>query len=137
MIFVSCSCRPKNKRQLWMHSLILPLWWRAGSSWLGRNSSVYGRQRNPSTSSRVYVCRLLSRLSCAYLWHYLQINPLILLLTLTGYSDIATQTVQGSGAILRKTKQAVLVGEYEPPIQAGEATPIVENLGDYLVSTGY
>ncbi|KAK7469032.1 profilin, required for normal timing of actin polymerization in response to thermal stress [Stygiomarasmius scandens] len=43
----------------------------------------------------------------------------------------------GSGAVLRKTKQAVLVGEYEPPTQAGEATPIVENLGDYLVSTGY
>ncbi|KAI0254572.1 profilin [Lactifluus subvellereus] len=43
----------------------------------------------------------------------------------------------GDGAILVKTKQAVLVAEYLAPIQAGEATPIVEKLADYLISVGY
>jgi profilin len=44
---------------------------------------------------------------------------------------------QGDGAILVKTKQAVLVAEYMGPIQAGEATPVVENLADYLIGVGY
>ncbi|KAI9441372.1 profilin [Lactarius indigo] len=41
------------------------------------------------------------------------------------------------GAVIVKTKQAVLVAEYEAPIQAPEATPIVEGLADYLISVGY
>jgi len=41
------------------------------------------------------------------------------------------------GAIIVKTKQAVLVALYEAPIQAPEATPVVENLADYLISVGY
>jgi profilin len=36
-----------------------------------------------------------------------------------------------------KTKQAILIGEYTAPIQAGEATTIVENLADYLIGVGY
>ncbi|KAI0635071.1 profilin [Trametes polyzona] len=44
---------------------------------------------------------------------------------------------QADGCILVKTKQAVLVAEYTAPVQAPEATPIVENLADYLISVGY
>ncbi|KAF8504469.1 profilin [Russula emetica] len=43
----------------------------------------------------------------------------------------------GDGACLVKTKQAVLVAEYVAPIQAGEATPVVEGLADYLIGVGY
>jgi len=39
--------------------------------------------------------------------------------------------------VLVKTKQAVLVTEYTLPIQAAEATPIVEGLADYLINVGY
>lgn len=45
--------------------------------------------------------------------------------------------VQADGCVLVKTKQAVLVAEYAAPIQAPEATPIVEALADYLISVGY
>ncbi|EJD07866.1 profilin [Fomitiporia mediterranea MF3/22] len=41
------------------------------------------------------------------------------------------------GCVLVKTKQAVLVTEYTAPIQAGEATTIVEKLADYLKSVNY
>ncbi|ETW75283.1 hypothetical protein HETIRDRAFT_412476 [Heterobasidion irregulare TC 32-1] len=44
---------------------------------------------------------------------------------------------QADGAILVKTKQAILVAEYIAPIQAGEATPVVEGLADYLIGVGY
>ncbi|KAI0716038.1 profilin [Cerioporus squamosus] len=43
----------------------------------------------------------------------------------------------GDGCILVKTKQAVLVAEYGAPTQAPEATPVVENLADYLIGVGY
>jgi len=43
----------------------------------------------------------------------------------------------GDGACLVKTKQAVLVAEYAAPVQAGEATPVVEALADYLIGVGY
>jgi len=43
----------------------------------------------------------------------------------------------GDGAILARTKQAVLVAEYVAPIQAPEANPIVEGLAEYLRSVGY
>jgi profilin len=36
-----------------------------------------------------------------------------------------------------KTKQAVLIGMYEEPIQFGEATKVVEALADYLISVSY
>lgn len=39
--------------------------------------------------------------------------------------------------MLVKTKQAVLVTEYSAPIQAPEATPVVESLADYLIGVGY
>ncbi|KAL1671609.1 profilin [Schizophyllum commune] len=42
-----------------------------------------------------------------------------------------------SGAIIVRTKQAVLVAEYQAPVQAPEATPVVEGLADYLISVGY
>ncbi|KDR79248.1 hypothetical protein GALMADRAFT_223484 [Galerina marginata CBS 339.88] len=41
------------------------------------------------------------------------------------------------GAVIVKTKQAILVAEYNAPIQAAETTPIVEGLADYLISVGY
>ncbi|KAH8103298.1 profilin [Cristinia sonorae] len=44
---------------------------------------------------------------------------------------------QADGCILVKTKQAILVAVYITPIQAGEATPVVEALADYLISVGY
>lgn len=54
------------------------------------------------------------------------------------YSTLnASLCFQADGIILVKTKQAVLVAEYVAPIQAAEATPIVERLGDYLLSVGY
>lgn len=36
-----------------------------------------------------------------------------------------------------KTKQAILVAEYNAPIQAAEATTVVEALADYLISVNY
>jgi len=44
---------------------------------------------------------------------------------------------QADGCVLVKTKQAILVAEYVAPIQAAEATPVVEGLADYLISVGY
>jgi len=44
---------------------------------------------------------------------------------------------QADGIILVKTTQAVLVAVYNAPIQAAEATPIVEGLADYLIGAGY
>jgi profilin len=41
------------------------------------------------------------------------------------------------GAVIVKTKQAILVAVYKSPIQAAETTPVVENLADYLIGTGY
>jgi Profilin. len=46
-------------------------------------------------------------------------------------------SLQADGVVVVKTKQAVLVAEYTPPIQAPEATPVVEGLADYLISVGY
>ncbi|KAF8650717.1 hypothetical protein AX16_005090 [Volvariella volvacea WC 439] len=55
--------------------------------------------------------------------------------------DPVSQTVQlkkaADGAIVRKTKQAILVAEYAAPIQQTECNVIVQQLGDYLVSVGY
>ncbi|KAF8962107.1 profilin [Flammula alnicola] len=48
------------------------------------------------------------------------------------------QTKKGAdGAVIVKTKQAVLVAVYISPNQAPEVTPIVEGLADYLISVGY
>ncbi|KAF8066599.1 profilin [Lyophyllum atratum] len=44
---------------------------------------------------------------------------------------------QADGVVIVKTVQAILVAEYVAPIQAPEATPVVENLADYLISVGY
>ncbi|KAJ7472452.1 profilin [Mycena galericulata] len=43
----------------------------------------------------------------------------------------------GDGYIITFTKQAVLVAEYTAPIQAPEATLVVEGLADYLIGVGY
>ena len=45
--------------------------------------------------------------------------------------------LQGDGACLVKTKQGVLVAEYVAPVQAPEATLVVEGLADYLIGVGY
>ncbi|KAJ2923341.1 hypothetical protein H1R20_g3995, partial [Candolleomyces eurysporus] len=44
---------------------------------------------------------------------------------------------QADGAVVVKTKQAILVAEYVAPIQGPEATPVVESLADYLINVGY
>ncbi|KAL0952335.1 hypothetical protein HGRIS_006615 [Hohenbuehelia grisea] len=44
---------------------------------------------------------------------------------------------QADGAVIVKTKQAILVAEYASPIQAAETTPVVEGLADYLIGVGY
>ena len=44
---------------------------------------------------------------------------------------------QQDGLAVVKTKQGILVAEYDAPIQAGESTVVVEGLADYLVSVGY
>lgn len=44
---------------------------------------------------------------------------------------------QADGVVLVKTNQAVLVGQYASPILPGEATKVVEQLGDYLLGVGY
>jgi hypothetical protein len=49
----------------------------------------------------------------------------------------ATKYVQADGAVIVKTKQAILIGEYAAPVQAPEATPVVETLADYLISVSY
>jgi profilin len=45
--------------------------------------------------------------------------------------------LQGDGACLVKTKQGILVAEYVAPVQAPEATKVVEDLADYLIGVGY
>lgn len=44
---------------------------------------------------------------------------------------------QANGCVIVKTNQAILITEYEAPIQAPEATTVVEGLADYLRSVGY
>jgi len=55
--------------------------------------------------------------------------------------SVIDRTIQGKkgadGIIIVKTKQAVLVAEYIAPIQAPEATPVVEGLADYLINAGF
>ncbi|MGW7438492.1 profilin [Streptomyces sp. NPDC054849] len=41
------------------------------------------------------------------------------------------------GVVAVKTGQAVVMGAYQAPIQAGEATPVVEQFGEYLRGSGY
>jgi profilin len=53
-------------------------------------------------------------------------------------ADRTIQAKKGAdGAIIVKTKQAILVAVYNSPIQAPEASPIVESLADYLISVSY
>lgn len=52
-------------------------------------------------------------------------------------ADRLLVSYQADGCVLVKTKQAVLVAEYVAPTQAGEATPVVEGLADYLKSVNY
>ncbi|KIO32639.1 hypothetical protein M407DRAFT_241334 [Tulasnella calospora MUT 4182] len=44
---------------------------------------------------------------------------------------------RADGCIIVKTKQAILVTVYNAPVQAAEATPVVESLADYLISVDY
>lgn len=41
------------------------------------------------------------------------------------------------GVVCVRTKQTVLIAHYPPSVQAGEATKIVEQLADYLISVQY
>ncbi|EPZ31778.1 Profilin conserved site domain-containing protein [Rozella allomycis CSF55] len=42
-----------------------------------------------------------------------------------------------SGVVCVKTKQTILIGTYDDPIQPGEATKVVENLADFLINSAY
>ncbi|SCU79843.1 LADA_0B03510g1_1 [Lachancea dasiensis] len=44
---------------------------------------------------------------------------------------------EAEGVVCVRTKQTILVTHYPPGIQAGEATKIVEQLADYLISVSY
>ena len=48
-----------------------------------------------------------------------------------------TWGLKADGAVVVKTKQAILVAVYKTPLQAGETTPVVEALADYLIGVGY
>jgi len=41
------------------------------------------------------------------------------------------------GIICVKTKQSILIAHYPETVQPGEATKVVEQLGDYLIGVGY
>ena len=44
---------------------------------------------------------------------------------------------QGAGGVVCvKTGQCVLIGKYDDTIQPGQATTVVEKLGDYLIENG-
>ncbi|KAJ7130875.1 profilin [Mycena filopes] len=43
----------------------------------------------------------------------------------------------GDGYIIVQTKQAILVCEYTPPVQAPEAAKTAEDLADYLIGVNY
>lgn len=54
------------------------------------------------------------------------------------YEQTLNVCPQGSGGVvIVKTKQAILIGVYDAPVQAGEATKVVEGLADYLISVNY
>ena len=54
------------------------------------------------------------------------------------HTDINKQAEGGNhGIIVVKTVKTFIVAEYAPPIQAAEATPVVEGVADYLISTSY
>lgn len=44
---------------------------------------------------------------------------------------------EAEGVVIVRTKQTILIGHYPAGVQAGEATKIVEQLGDYLISVQY
>jgi profilin len=58
-------------------------------------------------------------------------------LHLLTHSHLDNSMTKADGCVLVKTKQAVLITEYLAPIQAGEATTVVEALADYLIGVGY
>ncbi|KAF9042995.1 profilin [Panaeolus papilionaceus] len=55
--------------------------------------------------------------------------------------SVLDRTIQGKkgpdGAVIVKTKQAVIIATYVAPVQSPELTPIVESLADYLINVGY
>ncbi|KAI8592441.1 profilin, required for normal timing of actin polymerization in response to thermal stress [Geranomyces variabilis] len=52
--------------------------------------------------------------------------------------DKAIYGKQGqNGLCAAKTKQAIIVGIYESPVQAGDANKVVEGLADYLIGVNY
>ncbi|GAA5958405.1 hypothetical protein JCM21900_002184 [Sporobolomyces salmonicolor] len=57
--------------------------------------------------------------------------------TLTANDRSVYGKKQADGIILVKTTQSVLVAEYAHPTVPGDATKIVEELADYLISVGY
>lgn len=52
--------------------------------------------------------------------------------------ELTVAVMQGrEGIVIVKTTQAILIGHYGDGVQAGNAASTVENLGDYLVKSGY
>ena len=48
-----------------------------------------------------------------------------------------TRGTKADGGVIAKTKQAIIVAIYKQPVQAGEATPVVSGVADYLKNAGY
>lgn len=44
---------------------------------------------------------------------------------------------KSDGVLVKKTNSALVIGQYSEPVAAGEASVLVEGLGDYLISQGY
>lgn len=101
-------------------------------SFTSSTPSVYIHFPHPSTP-----CIHLST-PCVHLLpapHPLPSAPLAL--PLLTELPVLTTLSQADGVILVKTTQAILVTEYQAPIQAGESVPTVEGLADYLIGVGY
>ncbi|KAB8224897.1 profilin [Aspergillus novoparasiticus] len=51
--------------------------------------------------------------------------------------SIYLKSQTGGGAIVVKTKQAIIVAEYAAPVHSMEAISLVEGLADYLIAMSY
>lgn len=121
------------------------------------NLLVHGERASRYSYCRFWACERRS-ISCASRWNprsgnkihvhernrpkYLrdqegELNVFLSNACITTYYHGKTEDNRVIGIIIVKTKLAILVAEYAPPHQAGEATPVVEGLADYLISTGY
>ena len=45
--------------------------------------------------------------------------------------------MKADGAVIAKTKQAIIVAAYQLPLQSPETTVVVTGLADYLISVNF